>query len=173
MTLQLETDRLCLRGFRSGDLEAMAGFFADPEATRFVGGTVSRPRAHTILSAFAGHWVLFGLGQWAVEDRATGAFCGFVGHINPPDWPEPEIGWTIFPAHQGKGFATEAALAARAAIARLGGSRRLVSFVAPDNTPSRRVAEKLGAAVEREIVLRDENLLVYRHPAEDGPRGSE
>jgi RimJ/RimL family protein N-acetyltransferase len=173
VTPVVETQRLRLRGFRADDLEAVTAFFADPEATRFVGGTVQRPRAHTILSAFAGHWALFGLGQWAVEEKAAGSFCGFVGNINPPDWPEPEIGWSIVPAYQGKGFATEAALAARAAIARLGGSRRLVSFVAPENAPSRRVAEKLGAAVEREIVLRDERLLVYRHPAEDGARGSE
>lgn len=106
MTPELTTERLVLRGFRSADLDPVAEFFSDAEATRFVGGTVAKPRAHTILSAFAGHWALFGLGQWAVEEKTSGSLVGFVGHINPPDWPEPEIGWTIFPAFQGNGYST-------------------------------------------------------------------
>jgi RimJ/RimL family protein N-acetyltransferase len=163
-TPRLETERLVLRGFRADDLSPVADFFADPEATRFVGGVASRPRAHTILSAFAGHWALFGLGQWAVEEKASGTLAGFVGHINPPDWPEPEIGWTIFPAFQKRGYASEASRAARAGIARLGGPARIVSYIDPANKPSIRVAEKLDAVAESEVTLRGEKLMVWRHP---------
>jgi len=164
MPPRLDTERLVLRGFRADDLAPVSAFFADPEATRFVGGVASAPRAHTILSAFAGHWALFGLGQWAVEEKASGALAGFVGHIDPPDWPEPEIGWTIFPAFQRRGYASEASRAARAEITRLGGPARIVSYIDRANAPSIRVAEKLGAAAEGEVTLRGERLMVWRHP---------
>ena len=162
---RLETERLVLREFRAEDYEPMAAFWADEEATRFLGGTVPHYRAFSIVSSFVGHWQLYGLGQWAVEDKASGALAGFLGYINPPDWPEPEIGWTIFPAFQGKGYASEGALAARAEIVRLGGPDRLVSYIDPENRPSIRVAEKLGAVREREVELRGGKVFAWRHPA--------
>jgi RimJ/RimL family protein N-acetyltransferase len=167
---RLETERLILRGFRADDFPAVVEFFADEEATRFVGGMATPPRVHTILSAFAGHWVLFGLGQWAVEEKQSGALAGFVGHIDPPDWPEPEIGWTIFPAFQRRGYASEASRAARAEIARLGGPTRLVSYIDPANRASVRVAEKLDAVPEGGVALRGQQFVVWRHPDVGGVR---
>jgi hypothetical protein len=79
-----------------------------------------------------------------VEEKASRAMAGYTGYLNPPDWPFPEIGWSVFPAFQKRGYATEAAIAARAAIARLGGPDRLVSYIDPENGASIRVAEKLG-----------------------------
>lgn len=168
MIPRLETERLVLRPFMAGDFEPMAEFFADEVATRFVGGVKTRERSHAILSSFAGEWLLYGRGQWAVEEKAGGAFAGFVGHINPPDWPEPEIGWTIFPAFQKRGFATEAARAARTELVRLGAPERLVSYIDLQNTASVRVAEKLGAAPEEPVMLRGGEMLVYRHPVVEG-----
>jgi RimJ/RimL family protein N-acetyltransferase len=162
---RLETERLVLRGFCVADVEPMAAFFADEDATRFIGGTEPHYRAASIVSSFVGHWQLYGQGQWAVEDKASGKLAGFLGYINPPDWPEPEIGWTIFPAYQGRGYAPEGARVARAEIARLGGPNRLVSYIDPANQPSVRVAEKLGAVRERKIGLRDMKVFVWRHPA--------
>jgi RimJ/RimL family protein N-acetyltransferase len=160
----IETERLVLRGFTRADFDAFAGFFADDVATRFVGGTMPRPRAHTVMSAFAGQWELYGLGQWAVEPKEGGGLAGFVGYINPPDWPEPELGWTILPAFQGRGYATESSRAARAEMVRLGAPVRLVSYIDPDNAPSVRVAEKLGAQRGGMIDLRGMHVDVWRHP---------
>lgn len=161
----VETERLVLRGLARADFDAFAGFFADEQATRFVGGTMPRPRAHTVMSAFVGQWELYGLGQWAVEPKDGGGLAGFVGYINPPDWPEPEIGWTILPAFQGCGYATEASFAARAEIVRRGGPNVLVSYVDPLNAPSIRVAQKLGAVRDAgQVQLRDFVTDVWRHP---------
>ncbi len=164
-TPRVETERLVLRGFTRADFEAFAGFFADDVATRFVGGTMTRPRAHTVMSAFAGQWELYGLGQWAVEPKAGGGLAGFVGYINPPDWPEPEIGWTVLPQFQGCGIATEASHKARREIARRGGPCRLVSYIDSQNAPSIRVAEKLGAQRDGPVELRGAAVDVWRHPA--------
>jgi len=57
---------------------------------------------------------------------------------------QPELGWSLIPAHRGRGYATEAA----AAIRDWAGGRsigRLVSPISPDNVPSQRLAERLGA----------------------------
>jgi RimJ/RimL family protein N-acetyltransferase len=39
----------------------------------------------------------------------------------------------------------------------------LVSYVHPDNRPSRRLAERLGTALDDDAARRDPHDLVYRH----------
>ena len=66
---------------------------------------------------------------------------------------------------QGNGYATEAALEARREGLDLAGVDTLVSYIHPDNEPSKRVAEKLGAHCESIIDLLDYGPhCVYRHP---------
>ncbi|GAB5505337.1 MAG: GNAT family N-acetyltransferase [Rhizobiaceae bacterium] len=166
----LETERLMLRGFKREDLAALTAFYADENNARYIGGTRPAYRVYGLMSAFVGHWELYGLGWWAMEEKAGGKFVGYCGFNNPPDWPDREIGWAVFPQFQGHGYASEAALTARAEIYRLGGPMKLVSYIDPDNTPSRRVAEKLGAVLEDTIELRGGPAQVWRHPEAEGAR---
>lgn len=161
---RIETERLVLRGFSAADVAGFTAFFADGEATRFLGGPRTAEEVYTQVSAYAGHWALYGLSLWAIEEKASGRLAGFTGYLNPPDWPMPEIGWSVFPALQGRGYATEAARAARVEIVRRGGPARLVSYIHPDNAASRRVAEKLGAVPGELIELRGGTAQVWRHP---------
>ena len=80
-------------------------------------------------------------------------------------WPEPEIGWSLFAGEHGRGFATEAALRARDYAYRDLGWTTLMSLVHPDNRPSIRVAERLGARFEKPFVIRGTEVGIYRHPA--------
>jgi len=80
---------------------------------------------------------------------------GFVGVAYPTFPPDlatrPELGWRLSAASWGRGYATEAALAARDdAFARLG-LAELISIVHPDNARSRRVTTKVGMTIERQI----------------------
>ena len=50
---------------------------------------------------------------------------------------------------RGRGFATEAAAACRAHARDRLGVDRLVAIIHPDNTPSKRVAERIGLSFER------------------------
>lgn len=43
------------------------------------------------------------------------------------------------------------------------GLKPLMSFVHPENLPSRAVAERIGAVIEGEGELRGEPRLIYRH----------
>ncbi|MDP9264555.1 MAG: GNAT family N-acetyltransferase [Chloroflexota bacterium] len=63
-----------------------------------------------------------------------------------------EIGYTVFPEHRGRGYATEAALAMMEWARLEHGVRHFVSGIAPDNAPSLRVIEKLGFAPTGHVV---------------------
>jgi RimJ/RimL family protein N-acetyltransferase len=73
---------------------------------------------------------------------------------------EVEIGYHVRRDHWGRGLATEAACACRD----YGFSRyanRLVSIIRPENLPSRRVAEKIGMNVWKEVLRATLPHLVY------------
>lgn len=164
----LRTARLLLREPRLRDLDAVAGFMASPRAA-FVGGPMTRFESWRNLLMVCGHWVLRGYGYWTIEEAATGRLVGRVGiHNHEEKWPGPELGWQVFQGFEGRGYAQEAALAARAQAARMG-LGPLISLVAPGNLRSRRLAERMGARVEREIELLGKQVLLYRHPAEEAP----
>ena len=72
----------------------------------------------------------------------------------------PELGWKLGREAWGNGYATEAAIACRDwALGELG-LTRLISLIALENTPSIRVAERIGETFERELEPSP-----FRHPA--------
>ncbi len=167
MTPQLETERLLLRLPRRDDVDALAAVFADPDAMRFIGSGRTLTRRETVESVerMIARFTSDGFGLFSVERRADGRMIGRVGLLawDPATWTpgtraelgdraEIEIGWTLARDAWGNGYATEAAAAVRDwAFGELA-LRRLVSLIQPGNAGSIRVAEKLGARLEREIV---------------------
>ncbi|MEA2728771.1 MAG: hypothetical protein QOF70_3246 [Acetobacteraceae bacterium] len=61
------------------------------------------------------------------------------------DWPEPEIAYSLDQPLWGRGFATEAATAARDWLFGHFPLPQAASFIRPDNHASKRVTERLGA----------------------------
>ena len=164
----LRTERLILREPRFQDLDAIAGFMASPRAA-FVGGVMTRHQAWRQMLQVFGHWQVRGYGYWTVEEQATGRIVGRTGiHYHECEWPGPELGWQLFDGFEGKGYAHEAAAAARSHAPQLGLSEPLISLVAPGNSASRRLAERMGAVVERETEVLGQPCLIYRHPAAAG-----
>ncbi|HQT76325.1 MAG: hypothetical protein B7Z80_18835 [Rhodospirillales bacterium 20-64-7] len=160
----LTTERLRLRALRASDWDDYAALNADPRIRDWLGGKLlSREEAWTQMEQFLGQWALRGYGMFAVE--YGGDFVGRVGILHPADWPEPELAWTIAAPFWGHGFATEAAACARDWAFATFGWDRLVSYIVPTNTRSRRVAEKLGAAIQGQTVRRGFLHDVWVHPA--------
>ena len=160
----IETERLRLLAPVPRHFDVFAAVFAD---ANFVEHLHTAPRdretSHRAFCAMLGHWQLRGWGAFLVEDLLTGALVGCVGISDWEGWPEPELGWWIVPAAWGRGYATEAAHAALHYFARLKPTKRIVSFVPPGNGTSIRVAEKLGAVHERDIVVHGTAARVYIH----------
>ncbi len=142
MAPTLTTDRLTLRGWREDDLAPYAAITADPEVMRFLGGTLDVADAWRQIAMFVGHWELRGYGLWVVERE--GELIGRIGLLRPEGWPGLEVGWLLGRSAWGQGYATEAARAAVEYAWRELDAHELISLIAPDNTASQRVAERLG-----------------------------
>ena len=143
----LETSRLILRGWRPQDFAPYAAMLADPETARFItrkGQPYGERETWAELAFLAGHWQLLGYGMFVVEERATGAFIGRVGPLEPKGWPGFEVGWALTAAARGKGYAVEAARAAIGWSFAQFAPDRIISLIDPRNAASRRVAERLG-----------------------------
>lgn len=169
---RLETERLVLRPFTQADFPALLDIYTDERTARFIGGACNDEDAWRRLATHVGHVALRGYGVFAVEERASGEVVGYSGPWYPHGWPEPEIAWSLRASHQGRGYATEAARCARGYVYRSLGWSTVVSVIALDNRASIRVAERLGATLERTLVNRGWEAGVWRHPPPDAaPQG--
>ena len=164
---RLETERLILRAPCAEDFPAFAAFYAS-DRSRFVGGPAPAEQAWRFLATELGHWPLRGYGRWAVEEKSTGALAGIIGPWNPEGWPAPELGWDLMNGFEGKGYATEAAIAARAYAYDVLGWPTAISLVVPENTASARLAERLGCTRDGEFTHERHGFMhIWRHPDPD------
>jgi RimJ/RimL family protein N-acetyltransferase len=142
----IETARLILRPPEERDLDGFAEMMADEDAARFVGGVQGRAGAWRGMAAMAGSWALRGYGMFSVIEKSSGRWIGRLGPWQPEGWPGAEIGWGLTPSAWGKGYATEGAEAAIDwAVDHLGWDD-VIHCIAAENTPSARVAERLGSS---------------------------
>ncbi len=166
----LITERLTLRAPCLEDFEPLAAFYAS-DRSRFVGGPASKETTWRSLATEIGHWSLRGYGRWSVIETATGNMAGMIGLWNPHGWPEKEIGWDLMNGFEGKGYATEAALAARNYAYETLGWSTAISLVAIGNDGSARLALRLGCTEEPEGFTHERwgKMRVFRHPAPNPP----
>jgi len=145
----IETERLVLRAWSVEDRDALALINADPRVMEHFPALMSREQSDELVDRIVADWQQ-GFGFWAVQERASGSFIGFVG-LSTPTWvtpfgPSVEIGWRLAFDAWGKGFATEAA---RRVVQWSKENVRpprleLVSITTLSNARSRCVMEKLG-----------------------------
>ncbi|MEM7720821.1 MAG: GNAT family N-acetyltransferase [Pseudomonadota bacterium] len=163
----LTTERLTLRAPEFRDFEAFAAYRASDRA-RFVGGPNTRDEAWNQLCAIAGQWQLRGYGRWILADRETDEALGVAGIYHPDGWPEAEIGWTVFEAAEGKGYAYEAALASRDYAYDTLGWDTIISCVAPENERSLKLAHRMGCTPDGQFTHDAFGTLhIWRHPARE------
>ena len=146
----LHTKRLILRAQQPSDTAPLMAAFADDNYSRFITReqrALSRVEAWRPIALVPGMWAANGYGQWMVEERASGLPVGRLGPWAPEGWPDFEIGWSIFPAHQGKGYAAEGAAAAMIWAHETLGRDHVIHLIDPANLASEQVARKLGAAI--------------------------
>ncbi|HMQ29328.1 MAG TPA: GNAT family N-acetyltransferase [Chloroflexaceae bacterium] len=165
----LTTDRLLIRPFTMGDLDAAVRVLDEeiygPAAA---GARAARERwlQWTVLS-YEQLALLYQppYGDRAVTLRATGELIGAVGYAPcyhpfgqlgsfvqaPPMRHTAEVGlyWAVAPAHRGRGYAAEAARAlVEFAFAEMH-LHRIVATTDHDNLASQRVMARLGMRIER------------------------
>jgi ribosomal-protein-alanine N-acetyltransferase len=160
----IETARTILRPFRPDDLDRLAELTANPGFMRFSLGVYDRAKTEVFLNKILG-WQCAGVPALrAVELKSQPklllGYCG-LHHHPEEDIEEAEIGYRLHPDYWNRGLITEAARAIRDYAFRELELPRVISLIHPENVPSRRVAEKNGMSVEREITFRGFPTLVF------------
>ena len=149
--------------FRQDDLDAYAAMCADAEVMRYIGDgkPVDRVGAWRQMAMMCGQWHLKGHGQFALEERATGALLGRAGYFEPEGWPGFEVGWLLRRESWGHGYALEAArVVVRHAFTAMG-RERVISLIRPANARSIRLAERLGERLDGRAEIFGLEALVY------------
>lgn len=141
----LETARLILRPTATEDLDGWAELMGDAEAARFIGGLQPRSSAWRGMASMAGSWTLKGFGMFSVIEKSSGDWLGRIGPWQPEGWPGTEVGWGLKREAWGKGYAVEAAIATIDWVFDDLGWDKVIHCIDPENTPSQKVAERLGS----------------------------
>jgi RimJ/RimL family protein N-acetyltransferase len=169
---RIETDRLTLRRWKREDHAAFAEMCGDPEVMQFIGNGSVRTveQAGQSIASFERDWDERGYGLFAVEERQTGSSIGFTGLSWPGFLPEVlpsvEIGWRFARPCWGRGYASEAAIAALSFGVLELGITDIVSIYQIGNAASVRIMQKLGMVFDRKTIdpTCEREIEVYRLP---------
>lgn len=107
-------------------------------------------------------WAERGYGMFAVLEKANDRFVARVGAMTTPETGRIEIGWSTIRDAWGKGYASEAARASIDFTFAQSQLQALDCYLRPDNTASRRVAEKVGFVYQDTRFLYERPLRYYR-----------
>ena len=89
-----------------------------------------------------------GFGLYRVELKSTGEAIGLCGLIKRDTLEHVDIGYALFPAYWGQGYAAEATAATRDYARDTLQLPRLLAICSPDNAPSIGLLQRLGLAYE-------------------------
>jgi RimJ/RimL family protein N-acetyltransferase len=149
----LRTERLVLRPWRPSDRAPFAALGADPRVMKYLGPLLTRAQSDALADRIAAHFDAHGFGLWALVVPGVAEFAGCVGlahaRFPAPFNPSVEVAWRLAPAHQGRGYASEAASASlRFGFERLG-LTEILAFTAATNLASQRVMARIGMERDR------------------------
>jgi RimJ/RimL family protein N-acetyltransferase len=177
----IQTERLLLRPFEEGDLQALYAMQSDEEVVRYLYhearslDEVRSALARKIAAvAIAGEGDGVGaaavLGETGEVVADLSLWCVSEGHA------QGELGFVVHPAHQGRGYATEAARPMLDFAFDTVGWHRMVGRTEARNIASARVLEKLGMRREAHFIENEwvkgewQSELVYAMLAEEWAR---
>lgn len=151
MKIVIETERLILREFIPEDAAGIYELDSNPAVHSFLGNNplTERTQADEVVDFICRQYEEYGIGRWAVTEKASGRFIGWAGL----KWiTEPingrvkyhDLGYRFIQKYWGKGYATEAARASLAYGFEELKLKRIFACVDVGNKASIRVLEKIG-----------------------------
>ena len=160
----LKTQRLTLREFVPEDVDALAAILSDPETMRYYPAPYDRAGVADWIVRNRTRYEKHGFGLWAMVLNSPGGLIGDCGLVRQSvdGADEIEIGYHVRRDLWGRGLAPEAACACRDYGFHQLKVDRLISLIRPENLPSRRVAEKMGMTVWKEVMWREVPHSVFR-----------
>ncbi|QNI69393.1 GNAT family N-acetyltransferase [Cyanobium sp. NS01] len=159
----LETKRLILREMTLDDIDDLLEVLSDPKAMQFYPKPFDRQMTQMWIERNMQRYAQHGFGLWALILKERGKLIGDCGLVlqEVDGVEEVEVGYHIRRDLWGQGLAKESALVCRDyGFSHLVCSR-LISLIHPANVASRRVAEKIGMRLIREVEWRNKPTCVY------------
>jgi [ribosomal protein S5]-alanine N-acetyltransferase len=161
--MDLETKRLILRPLTQDDVDAIYAVIGDAVAMQYYPRTFAREDAVEWIERNRRWHERDGFSLLAVVLKSTGKVigdCGLSWQL-ADDTPMLELGYHLLRQQWGHGYATEAARACmKYAFCELC-AEKLVSVIVAENQPSRRVAERNGMQVGRQVMHCGRRHLLY------------
>jgi RimJ/RimL family protein N-acetyltransferase len=167
--LVLETERLRLRRFRREDVDSVFAIIGDDVAMQYYPKTFTRADAELWIERNLRRYREDGYGLFAVTLRGGEDVIGDCGIIkqNVEGELAMEVGYHFRRDQWGHGYATEAARACLGLAFDGFGAAEVISLIRPENVPSRRVAERNGMGLARQVMHYGLPHLVYAMRRED------
>ena len=151
---ELQTDRLTLRAIEPRDSDAIAAIIGDPEVMYAWDHGFGAEEIRDWLERNRLRAEREGYGYRAVIETSSGNLIGVCGLLEEMADGERYlgVGYIFAKRYWGRGYATESARAIVDYAFKTLGAAAVTAQIRPENTPSRRVAEKLGMTVEKVFV---------------------
>lgn len=151
--ITLRTSRLLLRPWKDADIEPFVAMNGDARVCEFYPTDgFTRTESLAFIARTREEMTHYGFGLWAVEEKSSGQFIGYVGlkhlRMTHPLAPNVEIGWRLAPDFWGNGYASEAAREAlRYGFEELA-LPEIVAFTAIPNRRSQAVMKRIGMVAD-------------------------
>jgi RimJ/RimL family protein N-acetyltransferase len=164
----LETDRLVIRHFTTGDAEFILRLVNEPSFIANIGDRGIRSLEHATNYLLDGPMASYhhhGFGPYHVAHRDTLAPVGICGLLKRVQFEDVDLGYALLPEYWSQGLAFEAASAVIAYAYTSLGIKRILGLVQPDNQRSIGLLEKLGFEFTELRQVKSDGLptAVYRH----------
>ena len=159
----IETERLRIREYTEGDLDALAEILTDAETMKYYPRPYGISDVKRWIDWCMASYQKYGFGLWALELRGSGEFIGDTGiSIQNIDGELlPEIGYHVNRKYWRQGYAKEAAAAVKNWLFENTDYGTVYSYMNRENLPSRATAEANGMKMIKEYEDTDEVLSVY------------
>jgi len=166
----IETERLLLRQYKEEDVIPFIRLNQEEEVMRYFLQKKTAQESEEMLHKLQGDIAANGFGVFAVEEKETHQFIGFIG-LNRFDFetdfaPGVEIAWRLLPEFWNKGYATEGAKACIAYAKSNLELDKLYAFTVVQNKASEQVMLKIGMKYQKNfnhpLVPKDHELVEHK-----------
>ncbi len=160
----VESERLYLRELTLADVGNLQKIFSDPVAMQYYPATKDIDETKVWIRKMQQRYTELGYGLWACHLKETGEFVGQCGLILWDDIDgeeELEIGYLFVREFWKRGLAIEAAQVCKKLAKESFQAEKVISLIRPGNVASRRVAERNGMSIEKEITFNTFQTYVY------------
>lgn len=161
-----ETPRLAVRLIEHTDAGFILRLFNSPNWLHFLGDRNIRSledAANYVKNVYLKGYAENGFGAWMVTLKESGEPVGLCGLFKRPYLALPDLGYSLLPEFEGKGYASEAASGVLSYVSAELKRTELLAIVSEQNIRSTSLLEKVGFVFTEKIQPPDENrtLLLY------------